>query len=346
MAKLGETDPRWIVTERTDGTNVNNWHWTEKNCLPWAKERMPQLFEGVHFIENGEDQVKLTKVDTLSGECHINTRKGKIFHFYELELRVKWAGTLSGEQVEGNFDMPEISFENEIDEHEIRVNVTQAKDKSVVKQIIQAQGVPKVRSILDNFLDEFKAMRGYLQEVKEVNPLSSPEAAESVTAANGHVPAAPPPTSIATATTTSAKKSAGPCTTKIELRDKFAARPSDIFEALVDPRRVEAYTQSSVQIDLREGGKFSLFGGNITGEYLQIQANQRIVQQWRTSSWPEGLYSTVTIELTQGRNGCDMKLVQENVPDAEAERTQQAWRENIFERIKRLFGYGMGYSPF
>jgi hypothetical protein len=27
MAKLGETDPRWIVAERTDGTNVNNWHW-------------------------------------------------------------------------------------------------------------------------------------------------------------------------------------------------------------------------------------------------------------------------------------------------------------------------------
>ena len=27
MAKVGETDPRWIVAERADGTNVNNWHW-------------------------------------------------------------------------------------------------------------------------------------------------------------------------------------------------------------------------------------------------------------------------------------------------------------------------------
>lgn len=59
-----------------------------------------------------------------------------------------------------------------------------------------------------------------------------------------------------------------------------------------------------------------------------------------------GLYSTVTIELSEGKKGCDMKLVQENVPEAEAERTQQAWRENIFERLKRLFGYGMGYTPF
>lgn len=27
MAKWGEGDPRWIVEERADATNVNNWHW-------------------------------------------------------------------------------------------------------------------------------------------------------------------------------------------------------------------------------------------------------------------------------------------------------------------------------
>lgn len=27
MARWGEGDPRWIVEERPDATNVNNWHW-------------------------------------------------------------------------------------------------------------------------------------------------------------------------------------------------------------------------------------------------------------------------------------------------------------------------------
>lgn len=27
MAKWGEGDPRWIVEERADAVNVNNWHW-------------------------------------------------------------------------------------------------------------------------------------------------------------------------------------------------------------------------------------------------------------------------------------------------------------------------------
>lgn len=74
----------------------------------------------------------------------------------------------------------------------------------------------------------------------------------------------------------------------MEFNDKFGARPSDIYEALMDPRRVEAYTQSSAQMETKEGGKFALFGGNVTGEFVQLVPNERIVQKWRTSTWPEG----------------------------------------------------------
>jgi activator of HSP90 ATPase len=347
MAKVGETDPRWIVAERADGTNVNNWHWTEKNCMPWAKERMPEIFEGTKLLENGEDLVKITKVDTMNGECHINTRKGKIFHFFEFEIKLKWTGTIKGDKVEGNIDMPEISFENDVDEHEIRVNVTKAEDKYTVRQLVSNQGIPKVRKLLETLIEEFRGMRGYLQEVKEVKPLTqtsadSPKPAPAVHA----VPSTPATTASTTTSSSSSSSTSVTKTTKVEFNDKFGARPSDIYEALMDSRRVEAYTQSSAQLETKEGGKFSLFGGNVTGEFVQLVPNERIVQKWRTSTWPEGHHSTVTIELSEGRKGCDMKLTQVGVPEAEAERTQQAWRENIFERLKRMFGYGMGYSPF
>ena len=48
MAKLGAGDPRWIVEDRKDGINVNNWHWTEKDVLPWAKKRLTELL-GIHL---------------------------------------------------------------------------------------------------------------------------------------------------------------------------------------------------------------------------------------------------------------------------------------------------------
>lgn len=34
MAKWGEGDPRWIVEERADATNVNNWHWYVTRACP------------------------------------------------------------------------------------------------------------------------------------------------------------------------------------------------------------------------------------------------------------------------------------------------------------------------
>ncbi len=43
MAKLGEGDARWIVADRQDGTNVHNWHWAEKDVLPWSKSRLTEL---------------------------------------------------------------------------------------------------------------------------------------------------------------------------------------------------------------------------------------------------------------------------------------------------------------
>lgn len=37
MAKWGEGDPRWIVEERADATNVNNWHWLVCFCCGLRK---------------------------------------------------------------------------------------------------------------------------------------------------------------------------------------------------------------------------------------------------------------------------------------------------------------------
>lgn len=51
MAKWGEGDPRWIVEERPDATNVNNWHWTEKNATHWSKDKFNQLFTNVNICK-------------------------------------------------------------------------------------------------------------------------------------------------------------------------------------------------------------------------------------------------------------------------------------------------------
>jgi hypothetical protein len=101
MAKFEEGDPRWLVKDLgTGGTNVNNWHWTEKDCLSWCKARLDQLFNGVRLLEEGPVQVTGGPVE-VSGEAFLNNRKNKIIASYELDVKVAWSAAISGEGGEG-----------------------------------------------------------------------------------------------------------------------------------------------------------------------------------------------------------------------------------------------------
>nr|CAD7441558.1 unnamed protein product [Timema bartmani] len=59
MAKWGEGDPRWIVEERPDATNVNNWHWTEKNACAWSVDKLKELLVNL-LMESDIGKYKFT----------------------------------------------------------------------------------------------------------------------------------------------------------------------------------------------------------------------------------------------------------------------------------------------
>ncbi|CAG8439538.1 8536_t:CDS:2 [Diversispora eburnea] len=61
-----------------------------------------------------------------------------------------------------------------------------------------------------------------------------------------------------------------------------------VYETLLDPGRVAAWTRSRPDIFRQIGTSFSLFDGNITGTILELVPNEKIVQKWRLKTWPEG----------------------------------------------------------
>jgi activator of HSP90 ATPase len=70
MAKWGQGDPRWIVEDRADATNVNNWHWTEKDASEWSKSQLKELFKGLK-IEDDDLTCELTSVSKVDGEASV-----------------------------------------------------------------------------------------------------------------------------------------------------------------------------------------------------------------------------------------------------------------------------------
>ncbi len=53
--------------ERSDGTNVNNWHWTERDVMGWSRGRLGELLGGTRLADTAEAAAKVTGVQDLEG---------------------------------------------------------------------------------------------------------------------------------------------------------------------------------------------------------------------------------------------------------------------------------------
>lgn len=153
-------DPRWIVEERPDATNVNNWHWKESNATGWSKDKLNELFLMME-IADGNLKSTIVEFDKLQGEATANNRKGKLIFFYEWDLVMKWQGQILNDEgakkIDGKIAIPNLSEENELEEIDITVTVNDSNEKSeVLKQFMYNIGRGKIREKVGEYIKSLK----------------------------------------------------------------------------------------------------------------------------------------------------------------------------------------------
>ena len=57
----------------------------------------------------------------------------------------------------------------------------------------------------------------------------------------------------------------------------FKCRAESLYQALTIQNMVCAFTRDAAQVDGEKGGLFSLFGGNIHGEFTKLVSRNKIV---------------------------------------------------------------------
>lgn len=327
MALKGQGDPRWIVENREDGTNVNNWHWTERDFTGWARDKLVELLDKYVF-ESDVITATVNDVNT-KGEVTVNTRKQKVIFLYELDVTLKWEGEIKGNAgttYKGTIQMPYISEENDDDDFEVRVTIEGSGGKhDDVRSELRKISIPILKQKIPAMLQE---LRELTIEKTKLQPKVQPSA--KLDRIVEETSPSPPPKKE-----TQVKSSTGFTST-----EKFRCSPRELFECLVDPARVRAYAGGDAIVSREKGGKFKLFGGSVEGENVQVEAPRKLVQKWRFSSWPSGHYSTVTITLEEKDSRTILKLQQEGIPSDDKERTEQGWDYNFWTRIKGIFGFG------
>ncbi|XP_063621994.1 activator of 90 kDa heat shock protein ATPase homolog 1 [Cydia splendana] len=337
MAKWGEGDPRWIVEERPDATNVNNWHWTEKNAGPWSKERLKELLNNLKIAQNGVD-CKITEMEKIDGEASANNRKGKLIFFYEWDIKLKWEGRISGgsEVTKGEVHIPNLSEENDVSEVDMTVTIKGSGEESQrVKAFMHNVGKKEIRKQLEEYIRSLKEefSKGLILPKKGESSVKPDNVSTITSGFNKKINMEP---------IIAPKKEIG-CkldTKSLELSEKFQCRGQEFYDALTRIEMVTAFTQGHVKMEAEKGGKFALFGGNITGEFRELVPGKKITQYWRYKQWPDQHFSEVTINIDEKNDHTLVTVKQDLVPAAEVDQTRENWKRYYFESIKRAFGFG------
>ena len=82
------------------------------------------------------------------------------------------------------------------------------------------------------------------------------------------------------------------------------------------------------------GQRNAVTEANDTGRHIELVPNQRIIQAWRVSLWPESTYSIVKFEISKSGSSTTVNLEHTGYPDDAEEHLDGGWRKMYWEPLK------------
>ncbi|GFF62897.1 uncharacterized protein C1711.08 [Aspergillus lentulus] len=317
--------------------NPNNWHWVNKDAAPWAKNYLKEKLRTLSAEEDGVS-VKISDLLTMDGDVDVSQRKGKVITLFDVKLQLEYEGkTKDEESVSGTITIPEVAHDTEEDEYVFEIeNYSDSASKQPVKDLVRSKLVPQIRQELGKLAPALIAEHGKdIQHAPGVNPSSGFATPPSYPQTSKSASPAPQ-----TTTTTTNKVAVN--TTTVTASDEFRTTAEEMYTTFTDPQRIAAFTRGAPrQFDgAQVGGKFSIFDGNVNGEFVKLDKPKQIVQKWRLAQWPEGHFSTLEINFDQ--NDVDavtqMRVTWTGVPVGQEDVTKQNWDVYYVRSIKQTFG--------
>jgi activator of HSP90 ATPase len=116
---------------------------------------------------------------------------------------------------------------------------------------------------------------------------------------------------------------------------EFRAKPSEVYEALMDSVRHAAFSGAPAKISRKEGGAFQCYDGSIDGRNVELIENERIVQAWRISDWDEGIWSIVHFELAKSKKGTKLVFDHSGIPEDARDGIDEGWTSHYWNPIQK-----------
>ncbi|KAL8710402.1 MAG: hypothetical protein Q9220_005003 [cf. Caloplaca sp. 1 TL-2023] len=319
--------------------NPNNWHWVNKDTSGWARAFLDENLVGVSAAEK-DVSAKVTKIMSMDGDVDVSQRKGKVITLFDVKVQLEYEGkTHDEEDVGGTITVPEVAHDTEEDEYVFDIDIySETNSKQPVKDLIRAQIVPQLRQRLSKLGPAL--IREHGRDIQH-DDTSAPFTRHTTTTSSSAAQTNAKPTAKPSSTQTTGN---GPSvnTTTVNSNEEFRTTASELYTTFTSPERLAAFTRAPPKVfeGAHVGGKFELFGGNVMGEFVELDEPTKIVQKWRLSQWPQGHYSRLEITFDQNERDAvtTMRVVWNGVPMGQEEVTKRNWGEYYVRSIKTTFG--------
>jgi len=116
--------------------------------------------------------------------------------------------------------------------------------------------------------------------------------------------------------------------------------PLEVFRALTSSKIHSEVTGATAKVSARIGAKFTAWDEYITGKNLDIVKGKKLIQEWRTTDWPnESTPSSILeISLKQTTKGTEIRLVHSKIPSKEmAKDYDKGWHTAYWNPMKTYF---------
>ena len=117
-----------------------------------------------------------------------------------------------------------------------------------------------------------------------------------------------------------------------------SASPEDVYRAFLSSKKHTEFTGSEAKCSTRVGGRFTAWNKYISGKNVELVEGKKIVQEWKTSEWPEGYEpSILKIFFKKRGQGTQLSMIQSRVPASQVDQYDKGWYESYWEPLKRYF---------
>lgn len=341
--------------------NVNNWHWTDKNCLPWAKDYFQKVLTGKEFHSSSNDiQFTITSISQLEGDCEVNQRKGKLMSLFDMNMTLEFTTKCKENSYNGTIKIPEIAFDSEAESYQYDISILKERsdDSFLIRSFFKSDVKNQLSSIFYKFnddllaenakdiqLDAEKVTSTYTaQNAQKTKATTSSVAKNTKNELSSTVKAAP------TSTVTASSKEN---TSTIKFQETFTTKAVQLYQTYLSPQFIQAWSRGTfhpltplASSLLSEGESYGLFNDNIITSINHLKEGEKecqIIMSWRLNDWIEGQVSQLCLKFHESSEFGEttMEVVWSGVPLGQEDRVRDRFKEIYVRGVKIIFGFGM-----